>query len=34
MDLTEQMTRLAKQAKAAYRELARLTTAEKMPACW
>ena len=29
MNLTEQMTRLAKQAKAASRELARLTTAEK-----
>ena len=29
MQLTEQMTRLAKQAKAASRELARLTTAEK-----
>jgi glutamate-5-semialdehyde dehydrogenase len=29
MTLTEQMTRLAKQAKAASRELARLTTAEK-----
>ena len=29
MNLTEQMTRLAKQAKAASRELAKLTTAEK-----
>jgi glutamate-5-semialdehyde dehydrogenase len=29
MNLTEQMTRLAKQARAASRELARLTTAEK-----
>ena len=29
MNLTEQMTRLAKQAKAASRELARLTTADK-----
>ncbi len=29
MNLTEQMTRLARQAKAASRELARLTTAEK-----
>src|SRR6266566_3914062 len=29
MTLTEQMTRLAKQAKAASRELAKLTTAEK-----
>src|SRR5271169_3766339 len=29
MNLTEQMTRLAKQAKAASRELAQLTTAEK-----
>src|SRR5258706_5525680 len=29
MNLTEQMTRLAKQAKAAARELAKLTTAEK-----
>ena len=29
MHLTEQMTRLAKQAKAASRELAQLTTAEK-----
>jgi glutamate-5-semialdehyde dehydrogenase len=29
VNLTEQMTRLAKQAKAASRELARLTTAEK-----
>src|ERR1017187_9592394 len=30
MNLTEQMTRLAKQAKAASRELAKLTTAEKI----
>src|SRR5450432_1087890 len=29
MNLNEQMTRLARQAKAASRELARLTTAEK-----
>ena len=29
MTLTEQMTQLAKQAKAASRELAKLTTAEK-----
>src|ERR1700685_1675019 len=29
MNLTEQMTQLAKQAKAASRELAKLTTAEK-----
>ena len=29
MTLTEQMTRLARQAKAASRELAKLTTAEK-----
>jgi len=29
MDLTEQITRLARQAKAASRELAKLTTAEK-----
>ena len=29
MTLTEQMTQLAQQAKAASRELARLTTAEK-----